>query len=74
MDDRKVLSTLEVFLVLLIIKAREEILNIFNAETSEEAIRRLAILVDKRHALPPMAQNVVKRLERNRRIVPVSRQ
>ena len=44
------------------IKAREEILNIFNAETSEEAIRRLAILVEKRHTLPWMAQGVVNRL------------
>jgi hypothetical protein len=44
------------------IKAREEILNIFNAETSEEAIRRLAILVEKRHTLPQMAQSVVNRL------------
>jgi hypothetical protein len=44
------------------IKAREEILNIFNAETSDEAIRRLAILVEKRHTLPWMAQGVVNRL------------
>jgi len=44
------------------IKAREEILNIFNAQTSEEAIRRLAILVEKRHTLPWMAQGVVNRL------------
>jgi len=44
------------------IKAKEEILNIFNAETSEEAIRRLAILVEKRHTLPWMAQGVVNRL------------
>ncbi len=44
------------------IKAREEILNIFNAETSDEAIRRLALLVEKRHTLPPMAQDVVNRL------------
>ena len=44
------------------IKAKEEILNIFNAETSEEAIRRLAILVEKRHSLPWMAQGVVNRL------------
>jgi len=29
------------------IQAREEILNIFNADTSEEAIQRLAILVEK---------------------------
>jgi hypothetical protein len=34
------------------IKAREEILNIFDADTSEEAIQRLAILVEKRHTLP----------------------
>jgi len=44
------------------IKAREEILNIFNAETSEEAIRRLAILIEKRHTLSWMAQGVVNRL------------
>ena len=44
------------------INAREEILNIFNADTSEEAIRRLAVLVEKRHTLPPMAQHVVNRL------------
>jgi len=44
------------------IKAREEILNIFNAKTSDEAIRRLAILVEKRHTLPWMAQGVVNRL------------
>lgn len=44
------------------ILAREEILNIFNADTSEEAIRRLAILVEKRHTLPWMAQGVVNRL------------
>jgi hypothetical protein len=44
------------------LKAKEEILNIFNAETSEEAIRRLAILVEKRHTLPLMAQGVVNRL------------
>jgi hypothetical protein len=44
------------------IKAKEEILNIFNAETSEEAIRRLAILVEKRHTLPQNAQSVVNRL------------
>ncbi len=45
------------------IMAKEEILNIFNAETSDEAIRRLAILVEKRHTLPTMAQDVVNRLE-----------
>ncbi len=45
-----------------VIKAREEILNIFNAETSDEAIRRLAILVEKKHTLPPMAQWVVNKL------------
>jgi predicted small metal-binding protein len=44
------------------IQAREEILNVFNADTSDEAIRRLAILIEKRHTLPPMAQNVVNRL------------
>ncbi len=44
------------------IQAREEILNIFNADTSEEAIQRLAILVEKRHTLPCMAQGVVNRL------------
>jgi hypothetical protein len=44
------------------IKAREEILNVFNADTSDEAIRRLAILTEKRHTLPPMAQNVVNKL------------
>jgi len=44
------------------IRAKEEILNIFNADTSEEAIRRLAVLVEKRHTLPPMAQDVVNRL------------
>jgi hypothetical protein len=44
------------------LEAREEILNIFNAETSEEAIRRLAILVEKRNTLPWMAQGVVNRL------------
>ena len=44
------------------ILAREEILNIFNADTSEEAIRRLAILVEKRHTLPRMAQGVLNRL------------
>jgi len=44
------------------IKAKEEILNIFNADTSDEAIRRLAILVEKRHTLPPSAQGVVNRL------------
>jgi hypothetical protein len=44
------------------VKAREEILNIFNADTSNEAIRRLAILIEKRHTLPPMAQDVVNRL------------
>jgi len=44
------------------IKAKEEILNIFNADTSDEAIRRLAILVEKRHTLPPLAQDVVNRL------------
>jgi len=44
------------------VKIREEILDIFNAETSDEAIRRLAILVEKRHTLPPMAQDVVNRL------------
>ncbi|MBE0522348.1 MAG: transposase [Candidatus Methanoperedenaceae archaeon] len=44
------------------INAREEILNIFNADTSEEAIRRLAILIEKRHTLPPMAQDIVNRL------------
>ncbi len=44
------------------IKAREEILNLFNADTSDEAIRRLAILIEKRHTLPPMAQDVVDRL------------
>ena len=44
------------------IQAREEILNIFNADTSEEAIRRLAILTEKRHTLPGMAQDVVDRL------------
>lgn len=44
------------------IQAREEILNIFNADTSEEAIQRLAILVEKRHTLPWMAQGVVNRL------------
>jgi len=37
-------------------------LNIFNADTSEEALRRLAILVKKRHTLPWMAQDVVNRL------------
>jgi len=30
------------------LEAKEEILNIFNAETSEEAIRRLAVLVEKK--------------------------
>jgi len=44
------------------IKAKEEILNIFNAKTSDEAIRRLAILVERRHTLPWMAQGVVNRL------------
>ena len=44
------------------VKVRKEILDIFNAETSDEAIRRLAILVEKRHTLPPMAQDVVNRL------------
>ncbi len=44
------------------IQAREEILNVFNADTSDEAIRRLAILIEKRHTLPPMAQDVVNRL------------
>jgi len=44
------------------IQAREEILNIFNADTSEEAIKRLAILVEKRPTLPWMAQGVVNRL------------
>jgi hypothetical protein len=44
------------------LKAKEEILNIFNAETSDEAIRRLAILVEKRHTLPQNAQSVVNRL------------
>jgi len=44
-----------------VLKAKEEILNIFNAETSEEAIRRLAILVEKRHTLPLTAQSVVNR-------------
>jgi transposase-like protein/predicted small metal-binding protein len=44
------------------INAKEEILNVFNANTSEEAIRRLAVLVEKRHTLPPMAQDVVNRL------------
>lgn len=44
------------------IKAKEEILNIFNADTSDEAIRRLAILVEKRHTLPSSAQGVVNRL------------
>ena len=44
------------------IKVKEEILNIFNADTSEEAIRRLAILVENRHTLPWMAQGVVNRL------------
>ncbi len=44
------------------IQTREEILNIFNADTSEEAIQRLAILVEKRHTLPWMAQGVVNRL------------
>jgi hypothetical protein len=34
------------------IKTKEEILNIFNADISDEAIRRLAILVEKRHTLP----------------------
>ena len=37
-------------------------LNIFNADTSEEAIKRLAILVEKRQTLPWMAQGVVNRL------------
>jgi hypothetical protein len=46
------------------IQAKEEILNIFNADTSEEAIRRLAILTEKRHTLPGMAQDVVNRLVR----------
>jgi hypothetical protein len=32
------------------------------AETSDEAIRRLAILVEKRHILPQNAQSVVNRL------------
>lgn len=44
------------------IKSREDILNIFNANTSEEAIQKLAILIEKRHTLPPMAQDVVTRL------------
>ncbi|RZB31414.1 MAG: hypothetical protein AEth_00744 [Candidatus Argoarchaeum ethanivorans] len=44
------------------VKVRKEILDVFNAETSDEAIRRLAILVEKRHTLPPMAQDVVNRL------------
>lgn len=44
------------------IQAREEILNVFNADTSDEAIRRLAILIEKRHTLPPVAQGVVNRL------------
>jgi len=44
------------------IRAREEILNIFNADTSEEAIKRLAVLLEKKHTLPPMAQVVVKKL------------
>ena len=46
------------------INAREEILNVFNVDTSEEAIRKLAILVEKRHTLPPTAQDVVNRLAR----------
>ncbi len=44
------------------LKAREEILSVFNAENSEEAIRRLAILVEKKHTLPPMARHVVDKL------------
>jgi transposase-like protein len=44
------------------IKAREEILSIFNAKTSEEAIRKLAILVEKRYTMPSTAKNVVNRL------------
>jgi transposase-like protein len=44
------------------LKAREEILDVFNAENSEEAIRRLAILVEKRQTLPPMARHVVDKL------------
>ncbi len=44
------------------LKAKEEILNIFNSDASDEAIRRLAILMEKRHTLPPMAQDVVNRL------------
>ncbi len=45
-----------------VLKAREEILNVFNADTSDEAIRRLAILVEKRYTLPPTAQIVVNQL------------
>lgn len=33
-----------------------------DADTGEDAIRRLAILVEKRHTLPPTAQVVVNRL------------
>lgn len=44
------------------LKAREEILSVFNAENSEEAIRRLAILVEEKHTLPPMARHVVDKL------------
>ncbi len=44
------------------LKAREEILDVFNSENSEDAIRKLAILVEKRHTLPPMARHVVDKL------------
>ncbi len=44
------------------IQAREEILNVFTADTSDEAIRRLTILVEKSHTLPPVAQDAINRL------------
>ncbi|MDP2755501.1 MAG: transposase [Nitrospirota bacterium] len=44
------------------LKAREEILSVFNAENSEETIRRLVILVEKRHTLPLMARHVADKL------------